>query len=104
MSTSAAPNRFCAQFGEVDAAHGEEDAGIGDEHGQHHARAPGARRLQHRADEHHDRRIAEQQHALDRRVDERQRPEIDQRADVVAGDAGDRGSRARRAARGSRPA
>ena len=52
-------------------------------------RASGARRVWQRADEHHHRRIAEQQHAFDRRVDEGQRPEIDQRADVVTGDAGD---------------
>ena len=37
MSTSEAPNRFCAQLGEVDAAHGEEDADVGDDHGDHHA-------------------------------------------------------------------
>ena len=33
--------------------------------------------------------IAEQQHAFDRRIDERQRPEIHQGADVVTDDAGD---------------
>ena len=45
MSTRPAPNRFCAQLGEIDAAHGEEDADVGDDHGERPRGASGARRF-----------------------------------------------------------